>query len=83
MLVILIVIPAIVIAGAVVVVLDRMGVLPHLDNGYGSSGWGSGSGSGFLASVPKAGLWVAGAVMIVWILAWLVFLVVGLSVLAG
>ena len=84
MLVVLIVIPAIVVAVAVVVVLDRLGVLPHMDNGsVSSSGWGSSGGSGFLANVPKAGLWAAGAVMAFWIVAWLVFLVIGLSVLAG
>jgi hypothetical protein len=75
MLVVLIVIPAIVVAVAVVVVLDRLGVLPRLEGGssFSSSGWGSSGGSGFLASIPMA----------VWILAWLLFLVIGLSVLAG
>ena len=78
MLVALIVIPAIIVAVAVVVLLDRTGVLPRMDGGpsYGSS-------SGFLESLPTAGLITAGVVMAMWILAWLVFLVVGLSVLAG
>lgn len=81
MLVVLIVVPAVIVAVAVVVVLDRLGVLPHME-GQGSSGWNSSSGS-FMESIPKAGLWAAGAVMALWILAWLLFLVIGLSVLAG
>jgi hypothetical protein len=86
MLVILIVFPAVIVAVAVVVLLDRMGVLPRIDGSgsFSSSGWGSSSGgSGFLASIPKGGLWAAGALMALWILAWLVFLVIGLSILAG
>jgi hypothetical protein len=77
MLVILIIVPAIVVAVAVVVVLDRMGVLPRLDGG---PSLGSG---GFMESVPRGALFGAGALMALWILAWLVFLVVGLSILAG
>ena len=83
MLVVLIVLPAIIVAVAVVVVLDRMGVLPRVDGGPSTFvGWSS-SGSGFLDSVPKGALVAAGALMVLWILAWLVFLVIGLSVLAG
>ncbi len=82
MLIVLIVVPAIVLAVAVVFLLDRAGVLPRLDGGPTMS-WGSGSGAGFFESIPKGALWGAGALMILWILAWLVFLVVGLSVLAG
>ena len=78
MLVVLIVVPAVIVAVAVVVLLDRTGVLPRMDGGPSYA-----SGSGFLESVPKAALFAAGALMAVWILAWLVFLVVGLSVLAG
>ena len=78
MLVVLIVIPAIIVAVAVVAVLDRTGVLPRLDGGPSVSG-----GSGFFASIPKGALWGAGGLMILWILAWIVFLIVGLSVLAG
>ena len=84
MLVALIVVPAIVIAVAVVVLLDRVGVLPRLDGD--AAGWPSmrsGSGSGFLTSVPKGALLAGGAVMALWILAWLVLLVIGLTVLAG
>ncbi len=84
MLVVLIVIPAMVVAVAVVLLLDRLGVLPRLDAGPSYSGRSaSGSGLGFFESIPKGALWGAGALMILWILAWLVFLVVGLSVLAG
>ncbi|HWI03193.1 MAG TPA: hypothetical protein VNT52_05105 [Acidimicrobiales bacterium] len=73
----LIVIPAIIVAVAVVVVLDRLGVLPRLDGGP------SLPSGGFMESIPRGALWGAGALMAVWILAWLIFLVVGLSTLAG
>ena len=79
MLVVLIVIPAVVVAMAVVLLLDRIGVLPRLDGGPSAR---SGS-DGFLANVPKAGLLAAGGAMVLWIVAWLVFLVIGLSMLAG
>ncbi len=81
MLVVLIVLPAVVVAVAVVVVLDRMGVLPRMDGGPSTSSWAY--GSGFLESVPQSALLIAGALMAVWILGWLVFLIIGLSVLAG
>ena len=79
MLVLMIVLPCLVIGAAAVVVLDRMGVL---------SGWESGSAAGagggsFLERVPRAGLLLGMAAMALWILAWLVVLVVGISVLAG
>ena len=77
MMIILIVVPALVVAVAVVVVLDRLGVLPRLDGGP------SLPSGGFMESIPRGALWGAGAVMAVWILAWLVFLIVGLSSLAG
>jgi len=77
MMVVLIVIPAIIVAVAVVVVLDRLGVLPRLDGGP------SLPSGGFMESIPRGALWGAGALMAVWILAWLIFLVVGLSTLAG
>ena len=78
MLVVLIVVPAIIVAVAVVLLLDRAGVLPRMDGGPSYRG-----DSGFLESVPKAALFASGVVMALWILAWLVFLVIGLSVLAG
>jgi hypothetical protein len=77
MLVVLIIVPAIVLAVAVVVVLDRLGVLPRLD---GAPSLPSG---GFMESVPRGALFAAGGVMALWILGWLIFLVVGLSILAG
>jgi hypothetical protein len=77
MLVVLIIIPAMILAVAVVVVLDRMGVLPRLDGGP------SLPSGGFMESIPRGVLWGAGALMALWILAWLVFLVIGLSTLAG
>jgi hypothetical protein len=77
MLVVLIVVPAVIVAVAVVVVLDRLGVLPRLDGGP------SVPSGRFLESVPNSALYTVGAVMALWILAWIVFLVIGLSVLAG
>ena len=77
MMVLLILVPAIVVAVAVVVVLDRIGVLPRLDGGP------SLPSGGFMESIPRGALWGAGGLMALWILAWLIFLVVGLSILAG
>lgn len=77
MMVVLILVPAIVVAVAVVVVLDRMGVLPRLDGGP------SLPPGGFLESVPRGALFGAGALMALWIIGWLIFLIVGLSMLAG
>lgn len=76
MLVVLIVVPALIVAVAVVVVLDRIGVLPRLDGGP------SLPSGGFLESVPRGALFAGGALMALWILAWLVFLIVGLTTLA-
>ena len=77
MMVMLILVPAIVVAVAVVVVLDRLGVLPRLDGGP------SLPSGGFMESIPRGALWGAGGLMALWIVAWLIFLVVGLSILAG
>ena len=77
MLVVLVIVPAIIVAIAVVVVLDRLGVLPRLDGGP------SMPSGGFLQSIPRSALFAGGAVMALWILAWLVFLLVGLITLAG
>ena len=81
MLVVLIIIPAMIVAVGVVLVLDRTGVLPRLD-GSGSYSSRASSG-GVFESIPKGALWGAGGLMIIWILAWLLFLIIGLSVLAG
>lgn len=77
MLVLLILVPAVVLAVAVVVVLDRIGVLPRLDGGP------SLPSGGLMESIPKGALFAGGAVMALWILGWIVFLIIGLSVLAG
>lgn len=77
MLVVLIIVPALVVAVAAVVVLDRMGVLPRLDGGP------SLPSGGFMESVPRGALFAGGALMALWILAWLVFLIIGLTTLAG
>ena len=77
MLVVLIIVPALIVAVAVVVVLDRFGVLPRLDGGP------SMPSGGFLQSVPRNALYAGGAAMALWILAWLVFMIVGLVTLAG
>ena len=77
MLVVLVIVPALIVAVAVVVVLDRLGVLPRLDGGP------SMPSGGFLQSVPRSALFAGGAAMALWILAWLLFLLVGLITLAG
>jgi len=73
----LILVPILVLAVAVVIVLDRVGVLPRLDGGP------SMPSGGFLESLPRGFLFGTGAVMALWILAWLVFLAIGMSTLAG
>jgi hypothetical protein len=79
MLVVLIVIPAVVVAIAVVALLDRIGVLPHLDTGGGSV---RGDGPWF-ERVPRAALYAAAGLMVAWILAWIVFFVIGLHILSS
>jgi len=75
--VVIVLMAAIVVAVAVVVVLDRLGVLPRLDGGP------SMPSGGFLESVPRGALFAGGALMALWILAWVIFLIVGLTTLAG
>ena len=77
MLFLLILLPLLVVAVAVIIVLDRMGVLPRLDGGPALPS------GGFLESVPRGVLLGVGGVMALWILAWLVFLVIGLGTLSG
>lgn len=77
MLVVLIVIPAVIVAVLVVGVLDRVGVLPRMDGG--GSTW-SGDGS-FFERLPRGALYTAAGLMVAWILAWIVFFVIGMSVL--
>ena len=60
-----------------IIVMDRMGVLPRLDGGP------SVRSGGLLESVPRGALYAGGAIMVLWIIGWLVFLVIGLSTLAG
>lgn len=78
MLVLLVVLAVLMIGAVAVVVLDRAGVLSGAGSGPGRSGGGS-----FLERMPRAGLLTGMAVMAAWILAWLVLLVIGLSVLAS
>jgi len=77
MLVLLIVVPAVIVAVGVVAVLDWLGVLPRLDTGTASA-----PGS-FLERLPRAGLYGAAGVMAAWIVAWVVLFVVGISTLSG
>lgn len=77
MLILLVVLAFLVFGAAVVVMLDRMGLL-----GPGRAVAGSGDGS-LLERVPKSSLAVAMALMAAWILAWLLVLVIGLGVLAA
>lgn len=80
MLVLLVVLPCLVLGAAAVVLLDRMGVLPRWESSASS---GRSSGGSLLESVPRAALVAAMGLMAAWILAWLVFLVIGLNVLAS
>jgi len=77
MLVVLILMPSVVLAVAVVLLLDKMGVLPRLDDGPTVA-----SGPMF-ERVPRAALFVGMGAMVAWILAWLVLLVIGMSVLGS
>jgi hypothetical protein len=77
MLFLLILGPLLVLAVAAIIVMDRVGILPRLDGGPSR-----GSG-GFLESIPRGALYATGGVMALWILGWLIFLVVGLSILSG
>ena len=77
MMVVLILMPALVLAVAVVVVLDRMGVLPQLDGGP------SIRSGGLMENIPRGALFAAGALMALWILAWVILLIVGLTSMAG
>jgi hypothetical protein len=77
MLVLLIVVPAVIVAVAVVAVLDWAGVLPRLDTGTDSA-----PGS-FFERLPRAALYAAAGVMAAWIVAWVVFFVIGISTLSG
>lgn len=77
MLVLLVVLAVLMIGAVAVVVLDRAGVLSGAGSGPGRSG------GSFLERMPRAGLLTGMAVMAAWILAWLVLLVIGLSVLAN
>jgi len=81
MLVLLVVLPCLILGGAAVVVLDRMGYLTRWESG-GTTGR-SGGGSSLLESVPRAALVASMGLMAAWILAWLVFLVIGLNALAS
>ncbi len=80
MLVLLVVLPCLVVGAAVVVVLDRMGVLPRWEAGGGMGGAADGT---FLERVPKGALVVAMGLLSAWILAWLVVLAVGLHFMAS
>jgi hypothetical protein len=77
MLVVLILVPAVVVAVVVVAVLDRLGVLPRLDGGPTAS-YGS-----WYERVPRGAMFAAAGLMAAWILAWLVFFVIGLHVLSS
>jgi hypothetical protein len=78
MLVVLILVPSVVLAVVLVTVLDRLGVLPRLDTGSSPASYGS-----WFERVPRAALLAAAGLMAAWILAWLVFFVIGLTVLSS
>jgi hypothetical protein len=77
MLFLLILLPLVILAVAAIIVMDRVGILPRLDGGP------SLPSGGFLESVPRGALFAIGGVMALWILGWLIFLVVGLRILAS
>jgi hypothetical protein len=76
MLVVLILVPSVVLAVVVVTILDRLGVLPRFDGGPATATYGS-----WYERVPRAVVYAACGVMVAWILAWVVFFFVGVSVL--
>ena len=78
MLALLVVLALLIVGGTVVVVLDRRGILAGE-----SSGSIGRSGGSLLENVPRTALVAAMTLMAAWILAWLVFLVIGLNVLAS
>jgi hypothetical protein len=78
MLVVLILVPSVVLAVIVVAVLDRSGVLPRLDTGTSPATYGS-----WFERVPRGALFAAAGLMAAWIVAWIVFFVIGLSVLSS
>jgi hypothetical protein len=77
MLLLLIVIPCTIVGAAVVLLLDRVGVLPRLGEDGGSRPVPLSSSAPFLARPASLAVIV---LMAAWILAWLVLLGVGLDI---
>jgi len=77
MFVLLIVVPAVFVAIALVLVLDWVGVLPRLDGGP------SGASGSWFERIPRGALFAGAGVMVAWILAWIVLFVVGMNVLSS
>jgi hypothetical protein len=77
MFVLFIVVPSVVVAMALVLLLDWVGVLPRLDGGPTAA-----SGSWF-ERIPRGALFAAAGVMVAWILAWIVLLVIGMNILSS
>lgn len=77
MLLVLIVVPCTLIAAATVAALDRAGILPRLEAGP------TRSPSLPALSTSRAAMLCAIVIMVTWVLAWLVALVVGLSIILG
>lgn len=75
-LILLIVVPCILFAITLVAVLDRVGVLSHLDEGSNDS-------SSLLERVPRPALVGAMTLMGAWMLVWVVVLLVGLGTLSA
>ena len=76
MLLLLIVIPCTIVGAAIVLLMDRAGVLPRLGEGGGTRPVASSSPSFLARPVSLAAIVLLAA----WILAWLVLLVVGLDI---
>ena len=77
MLVVLILVPAVVLAVIFVAILDRLGVLPRLDTG-GTTTYGA-----WYERVPRSAVYAVAGLMVAWIVAWLVFFAIGLHVLSS
>ena len=78
MLLLLIVIPSTIVGAAIVLLLDRSGVLPRFGEGDGSRPVASSSPPPFLARPVSL---AAIVLLATWILAWLVLLAVGLDII--
>lgn len=81
MLVLLIVVPCVIIGVGVVALFDRTGVFSGIGGGEGAAG--GGRPAELAEGIPRVVLIGGLVVMGGWVLAWVVFLIVGLGILSG